>query len=164
MSRDINDEYDLEVERVSRMITGNNYFDFDFNPKGSGIQHIYEHFSGDVVEDKATGLMWQRGGSEHMLNFAKTTDYLKELNQKKFAGFSDWRLPTLNEAMTLMEPQRNKAGLYIDLIFDQKPFCIWTNDNFKFDEQLWKWFVNFVIGGCFDLIITSSCCVRVVRS
>ena len=103
------DEYDLEVERVSRMIKENNYFDFDFNPKGSGIQHIYTYLSNDTIEDKSTGLIWQRGGSENMLNFDKTMDYIKELNQNNFAGFNNWRLPTLKEAMALMESQRTNT-------------------------------------------------------
>lgn len=164
MSQDLKDEYDLELERVSRMIRENNYHDYDVNPEGAGIQHFYKQISGDVIEDKATGLEWQRGGSETMLNFEKKIEYVQDLNQHNFAGFNDWRLPTLNEALGLIESERNKDGLYVDPIFDQKPFCLWTNDTFKSDGETRVWFVNFVIGGCFELDITSSCCVRLVRS
>ncbi len=163
MSQDFNDEYDMEMERVSRMIRENNYHDYDINPEGAGMQHIYKQISSDVIEDQATGLLWQRGGSEDMLSHDQTIDYIHELNQNSFATFNDWRLPALKEAMTLVEPQRNKYQLYVDLMFDQKPFCLWTTDTFISDGQTKTWFVNFVIGGCFDLSMSSSCCVRAVR-
>lgn len=164
MFQETNDEYDLELERVSRLIKDNNYHDFEINPQGAGIQHHYKQIRNNVIEDQTTGLMWQRGGSENMLTLKTAQDYIKELDQNNFAGFGDWRLPTLNEAMGLIESKRNKDGLYVDLIFDQKPFCLWTDDTFKTDGQTRAWFVNFVIGGCFELDITSSCCVRAVRS
>ena len=164
MFQETNDEYDLEIKRVSRMIKAHDYFDFDINPGGKGIQHNYQHVNSDVIEDRATGLLWQRGGSENMLTIKNTVEYIKELNQNNLAGFSDWRLPTLSEALGLVESKRNKDGLYLDLIFDQKPFCLWTDDTFKTNGETRKWFVNFVIGGCFELDITSSCCVRLVRS
>ncbi len=163
MFQELTDEYDLEIERVSRMIKAHQYFDFDINPGGQGVEHDYQHLSRDVIEDKATGLLWQRGGSETMLNLEKKIEYVQDLNQRDFAGFNDWRLPTLNEALGLIESQRNKDGLYVDPIFDQKPFCLWTNDTFESDGETRVWFVNFVIGGCFELDITSSCCVRAVR-
>jgi hypothetical protein len=161
--RETKDEYDIEVERVSRMIQSNNYFDFDFNPKGSGSQHNYKFLDDNTIEDKVSNLIWQRDGSESMLNIDRTIEYINELNHSKHAGFNDWRLPTLKEALTLMEPERNNLGYFIDPIFNEHQFCIWTSDTFKFDDQTYAWSVNFVTGGCFDHDITSNCCVRAVR-
>ncbi|MBD3305685.1 TIR domain-containing protein, partial [candidate division KSB3 bacterium] len=57
------------------------------------IENDYER-QGDVVVDHATGLMWQQSGSDKELTYTQAQQYVKGLNQKKFAGYDDWRLPT----------------------------------------------------------------------
>jgi serine/threonine-protein kinase len=61
-----------------------------------------------VVIDSATNLMWQQAGSPEPMPYDSTERYIRELNNKAFAGFKNWRLPTLGEAMPLMEPQQEK--------------------------------------------------------
>ncbi len=54
-----------------------------------------------VVLDKTTGLTWQNVSPEKM-TWDKLADYVKELNRQKFAGFDDWRLPTISELESLV--------------------------------------------------------------
>jgi len=49
--------------------------------------------------------MWQKGGSSGLMTFTDAKQYAHRINSEKFAGFNDWRLPTVEEAMSLMEPQ-----------------------------------------------------------
>ncbi|MCG8605086.1 DUF1566 domain-containing protein, partial [bacterium] len=98
-----------------------------------------------IVIDRATRLIWQRSGSKYQMSYKKTAGYIAKLNQKNFAGYRNWRLPTLEEAMSLMEPQRC-GKLYIDLLFDKRQWWIWTADCKSADEA---WVVNFEFGSCY---------------
>ncbi len=98
----------------------------------------------EVVVDRATGLMWQQAASSEYMLYSLATEWIKNLNKRCFAGYNDWRLPTLEEAMTLMEHAPNSAGLYIDPIFNsQQRSWMWTADRGEADSA---WYVNFNYG------------------
>jgi len=116
----------------------------------------------EVVVDRETGLMWQQAASsEHML-YSLATEWINNLNKRGFAGYNDWRLPTLEEAMTLMEHAPNSAGLYIDPIFNSKRRSwMWTADRGEADSA---WYVNFNYGySRLNRINSSNNQVRAVR-
>ncbi|MFQ5627930.1 MAG: DUF1566 domain-containing protein, partial [bacterium] len=73
-----------------------------------------------VVIDRTTGLMWQQTTSSRKMVYRLAMQWIHHLNESGFAGHNDWRLPTLEEAMTLVEQLPNSAGLYIDPVFDLK--------------------------------------------
>lgn len=142
-----------EIE-VAFMIKAHNFFCKEYNwsrkwanEKGKGITHLYEvkMLSGEkVVVDHATGLMWQQSGSENSMNFKSAEKYITDLNNRAFAGYEDWRLPTLKEAMSLMEPEV-KNGLFIDEKFDREQSWIWTSDR---TSAFLIWVVSFYHGYC----------------
>jgi len=54
--------------------------------------------------------------------------YINRLNAEKFSGFNDWRLPTLEEAMSLMEPEVSDR-VHINEVFERGGVnFIWTSD------------------------------------
>ena len=121
--------------------------------KGINNKYIVKDINGDkVIFDDATGLMWQQSGSPTLLGeYSKNySSWLKKLNQKEFAGFKDWRLPTLEEAMSLIKPERKNAQ-YIDPVFDSKQEWIWTADKVK--DKSHQWIVSFLDGICADDIL-----------
>ncbi|MBD3305678.1 TIR domain-containing protein, partial [candidate division KSB3 bacterium] len=69
---------------------------FQLDERDRPLKYIQNDFEdqGDVVLDHATGLMWQKSGSTTYMSYGKAQKYVKELNHKQFAGYSDWRLPT----------------------------------------------------------------------
>ncbi|MBN1547263.1 MAG: DUF1566 domain-containing protein, partial [Syntrophaceae bacterium] len=91
------------------------------------ITNQYEA-QGNVVIDHATGLMWQKSGSEKYIDYPAARKYIQELNRKKFAGYEDWRLPTIPELMSLLEPEKQENGLYIKPIFDKNQTWCWSAD------------------------------------
>lgn len=99
-----------------------NLYDSKLNPQGDFANALGDNGDGLTVTDCRTGLMWQRAGldiSSHRVMRKK----IAELNEQGFAGFDDWRLPTLEEALSLMEPALNDKGVHLDPCFSAKqPF------------------------------------------
>ena len=88
-----------------------------------------------ALRDAATGLTWQHGGSAREMVFAATDAYLHTLNTASFAGCDDWRLPTVEEAGTLLEPQA-QDGLHVSVAFGRGVNFIWTADRHP-DGRVW---------------------------
>jgi|TARA_B100002003_G_C14118993_1_gene538171 serine/threonine-protein kinase len=141
----------------------------------STINHYYEKKSineDTVVIDYTTGLMWRQNGSD-AYKWKKAEEWLKNLNSSGYAGFGDWRLPTLEEAVSLLEPSNRYdrddiiVHHYINPIFSYEQSCIWTGDkNDKHHEDFWsaKWTVNFLRGDVFLALPDHHYHVRPVRS
>ncbi|UCE07749.1 MAG: DUF1566 domain-containing protein [bacterium] len=135
---------------ATEMIRMLDFYDKNKNPEGNSFNHQYklQEINGNkVVFDQATGLMWQQSGSPEYINYDAAKKYIDDLNQKGFAGNKDWRLPTLEEAMSLMKPEQKHDNLYIDPVFDAKQIWIWTSDQVKGESRA-AWVVNFFLGGC----------------
>ena len=118
-----------------------------------------------VVLDRASGLMWQQSGSANEISYGEAKEYVARLNSDQFAGYNDWRLPTLEEAMSLMEPTEKNSGMYNDPVFDNTQRWIWTSDT---NETALAWLANFVSGNCYTypndyFDFTSGGYVRAVR-
>ncbi len=156
----------LSEEAVQKMLQENNLFDIRINPSGKGISHQYrevERNSVKLVIDDATGLTWQKGGSERRLTFEAAQAYVDSLNATNHGGYNDWRLPTLKEAMQLMEREWKSGGLllYLALVFDRTQLWIWTSDN---ESAGRAWVVVFNYGYCYRSGVVPDGYVRAVRS
>lgn len=154
----------LSDEAVKKMLHEKNLFDKKWNSSGRGIAHQYkiEPLQGEkVVIDFASGLIWQQSGSREQWNYENARKYIVDLNRDKFAGHSGWRLPTLEEALSLMEAEQKQGGLYIDPVFDSTQNWIWTGDHANMFEA---WQVNFLDGYCFLGHINDRFYARAVRS
>ncbi len=83
--------------------------------------------SGDgTIFDSKTKLMWMKEDfwqiKSKWVNWYTATEFSQRTNHKKFAGYSDWRLPTPEEALTLYDRRKrnmDKDGdkIFIDRIF-----------------------------------------------
>jgi serine/threonine-protein kinase len=98
------------------------------------------------VIDRATELTWQRSGSPEALTYDDAEKYIHDLNKRKLAGYKDWRLPTLDETMSLLKPHKSGRTLYIDPVFDQRQKWIWTWDE---SDAGVSWVVTFRAGCCY---------------
>jgi hypothetical protein len=112
-----------------------------------------------LINDRLTDLTWQRSGSLHSLSFAEAEQYVNDLNRQRFAGHRSWRLPILDEAMSLMKPYKDYGELYIDSMFDQTQQAIWTEEE-TFEGT--RWVVTFSAGYCY-VPVASRYYVRAVR-
>ncbi len=90
-----------------------------------------------TVTDHETQLMWKQTDSyqdtSKWLNWFDSLSYIRDLNNSKFAGFDNWRLPTLDEAEGLYDeefPLRDMDRLEIHLDASFSPgggFSTWTS-------------------------------------
>ena len=148
----------LDYEAVKSMLKEKGFFDVYTNTSASGFSNDFVLESeGKVVYDSNTGLRWQQSGSKEHMPPVAAKEYINKLNRDKYAGYSDWRLPTLEEAMSLMEPTHMNGDLYIDPKFDKSQRWIWTSDPYSASSA---WVVNFSNGYC----LTNGFCSNYVRA
>ena len=83
-----------------------------------------------TVTDLGTSLRWQigTGGS---LPWSNAGEYCNAL---VLAGFSDWRLPTVQELLTLVTAETGKGGSYRDGVFYSNAFNDWSSEEVSSTE------------------------------
>ena len=154
----------LSENDVKDMLWRKGFFNSRWNRLGD-FPNDFEsrEIAGDrVVLDHATGLMWHQSGPEEHIRYDNVGEWVERLNIRGYAGYSDWRLPTLEEAASLLESREMNEDLYIDPKFSAKQSFIWTSD--MISGKGLAWIVNFREGdlGGYDLIAVGS--IRPVRS
>jgi hypothetical protein len=124
---------------VLGMLAERNFFDASRHPAGTGLGNLYELTSIDgdaVVIDRSTNLMWQQTGSDRQYPFAQAKTEIQSLNKQHFAGQVDWRLPTIEEAMSLLTPTK-QVGIHMSpLLSPQAAPILWTADRGG-DQAIW---------------------------
>jgi len=131
----------LSKDDVKSMMEKYDFYAGNYNPYGNFKNYLKDNRDG-TINDRATGLMWEQGGSSGVMRYEEASEYVESLNREKFAGFSDWRLPTLEELASLLKP-KGEDGLYIDPIFDRKQTWCWAADR---SEGVGAWNVRFDLG------------------
>jgi hypothetical protein len=92
--------------------------------------------------------MWQMNGSSSSLENRQAKRYIKRLNKDQYAGYSDWRMPTVEELASLIKKDI-KNGVHIDPVFDNKQISCWTADSSDPKDWIWylaTWIVDFKDG------------------
>ena len=122
-----------------------NFFDTEYNPDGHFENEFTAAGESSILIDQKTSLMWQRGGLD--IGSSRTIQRgIVELNEQGFAGFRDWRLPTMEEAMSLMDPQKNQKGVYLSPVFSKEQPFIFVAAQRKPGGY---WFVDYKQGRAF---------------
>ncbi len=67
----------------------------------------------ETITDTRRKLMWAKDDTwvklGKLVSWWQGQEYIKELNEKKFAGHSDWRFPNGQEARELYNPEFSKT-------------------------------------------------------
>jgi len=79
----------------------------------------------------------------------------------QYGGYRAWRLPTVEEAMSLVDQEKKNEELHIHPAFNPTQRWIWTID--KRDDS-YIWVVNFTNGRCYNDQYYTNYFVRSVRS
>jgi len=162
---------------IRRMLARYDFYDDNFNWRGSFANDFVDNGDGTIT-DRATGLMWQKSGSSRAKDWKQARTYVKHLNKDQFAGYSDWRLPTIDELVSLVE-RETVNEVHIDPIFYDKQKICWSADKGPVfggttanSPQVWH--VNFSEGSLgltilpefrnYNYTLTTRRYVRAVRS
>lgn len=109
---------------------------------------------GQVITDNCTGLMWQRTPPGNTMSWIDALVFARNLT---LSGFSDWRLPNVNELLSIVDYGRHQ--LAINPIFDSLPpisetpgpwepeRSFWSSTSAAFAPEQSAWKVGFAIGG-----------------
>ena len=158
---------DLNPEEVRSVLTTYNFYATCWNYNGDfcnadgDFENQFQDNQDGTVTDKATGLMWQKGGARENMTWLAAREYAEKMNKERLAGFSDWRLPTVEELASLMENSWKNGDLFIDPVFDREMRNCWSLDT-RGMEAAWK--ANFHQGFFLDFPMTSKNSARLVRA
>jgi len=93
----------------------------------------------ETVRDRATGLVWERGGSPYAVTLAGARGYAAQLNAERFAGRGGWRLPTVAELCTLLLPDLDPLLMCQAPVFSPAQRRLWSADEKSFTAA---WYVD----------------------
>jgi hypothetical protein len=134
---------------------------FRLNDEGKPFTYTENEFKDNrngTVTDQVTGLMWQNSGSNRSLTYDEAKAYIKQRNLEQFVGYRDWRLPTIEELISLLEPEPP----HIDPMFDMRQDICWSNDFIRFSNEVWG--VHFRNGIVYWLNIRNIYGILAVRT
>ncbi len=98
-----------------------------------------------TVLDPATHLLWQRAGSPWPLRRPEAQTYVAGLNAARFAGRDDWRLPTVDELLSVLRPGAgpDPADWCAEPALDPGQRWLWSADRKSFTSA---WYADTRLG------------------
>ena len=143
---------DWSKHGLSSSITGSMRHDYKVMD-AQGVQVILDH---------AAGLMWQQNAAAAQMSWPAAFEYITNLNRQSYAGYTDWRIPTIEELASLMEPEKTSTKLYLSPLFGTIPLWCWSADRSDSDQK--AWYVSFSGGGIQELELDSALFALPVRT
>jgi formylglycine-generating enzyme required for sulfatase activity len=115
---------------IDRLVHEHDFFDIRRNPGGTFASRLVSlsYGSDHVVLDEVTGLVWQQSGSPRYMDWKAAGEYIRRLNDERFAGFDQWRLPTVVELASLLRPAATGSSLHVDPAFDPHQVWCWSSN------------------------------------
>jgi hypothetical protein len=114
--------------------------------------------SGDIVTDSETGFMWEDQSTIAYNNWKGAIDYCENLT---LGGYSDWRLPNINELRSIVDYGRNSPA--IDPVFQNTySSWYWTSTVYNGNSSF-PWLLGFNYGYDYNYYQSDSYYVRCLR-
>ena len=141
-----------------------------------GQARSYTDNGDSTVTDNSTGLMWQKcsvgrsgstcaTGSATTMIWATTTAELSAVvtcQDATTAGYTDWRLPNVNELQSLVDYSRVNPSINITYFPNTAASNYWSASTFVNSPSI-AWYASFSYGYVYNLSKTNLYYVRCVR-
>ena len=137
----------LSIENIVECVEKHNFFDNNLNPEGNFENDFVDNRDGTIT-DRATGLMWEKEGSKKETSFPRTDKYINSLNTNKFSGYQNWRLPTINELLSLINPLADD-NFCMEPVFSSDQKWIWSSDT-RSKKSAWSMDIQMGFVTCSD--------------
>jgi hypothetical protein len=157
---------DFDEAAATPMIVRRNFFDASRNNTGRPpAASLTTSLNGAIVEDWATGRAWTRACAAPLpyLGQRRAGMVGSTANSQRLGGASDWRLPTLEEAMSLMTGEENARGLFISPHFSDDGYVV-TCDAQVGGGGSFVWVAAYAQGDCLQVPADAPVAVRLVRT
>jgi hypothetical protein len=117
--------------------------------------------SGEVVTDSKLGLVWQDNSAAKSTKkkWKSAKKYCKNLS---LAGYSDWRLPSYEELLSIVDYDRYDPAIMPSFKNVNTSDYYWSSSSYVSDDE-YAWIVNFKIGYTYYYGKTNGYYVRCVR-
>ncbi len=102
----------------------------------------FEEVNG-IIEDAGAGLVWERSGSRYPVDYEGAKTHVQRLNDEAFGGRTDWRLPTVDELVTLFTGSTEPGEFCQVTVFDSDRSRLWSADRKSFTAN---WFADARMG------------------
>jgi Protein of unknown function (DUF1566). len=148
---------------IKSMLMKYNFYDCGRNEKGNFDNDLKSKTinNNKVIISHSTGLMWHQSGSIEPMEWYNEDEWISELNGNAYAGYSDWSLPTVEEAASLLKARESNMDLFIDPYFSNQQANIWTCDS---HGMYLTWKVRFTYGHVYLQYASCDIYFRPVRS
>ena len=115
----------------------------------------------DMVTDTTTGLQWQDNteASTVTKNWTEAIDYCENLT---LGGYSDWRLPNINELKSIVDRSKSNPAI-VDAFINVSSNYYWSSTT-SVDYEGNAWVVGFNLGYVGNYLKSYSYYVRCVRA
>ncbi|MFZ0612154.1 MAG: DUF1566 domain-containing protein [Desulfobacterales bacterium] len=123
--------------------------------------HDFECSAAETVTDGTVRRMWQHTGSPFQVSWHAARAYIERLNTERFAGHRDWRLPTIDELITLLTDIPRAGDECLAPVFAPGRPWLWSCDRRSFTAA---WYVSTDMGFVAWQDFSAPLYVRAVRS
>lgn len=131
MPRLRSDSRALDEAGIRDMLAARNLFDAARNP-GGGTRRRYEETAVAgvrLIVDADNGLVWTRQQNPVRMNRERSLEWIASLNRIAYGGRRSWRLPTAEEAASLLQAPGGAGQGFVDGTFGSGLAEAWTGDS-----------------------------------
>jgi hypothetical protein len=158
---------DLDESAVNQMIIKRNFFDSSRNTNGRPAAMTRNTLlNGTLIEDRVTGRIWTRNCAPGVPYVGQTDARMVawKANEERLGNVANWRLPTLEEAMSLMTREKNAKGLFISHDFSDDSYVLTCDTCVAGAGRGFVWVACYGPGDCQTVPAETPVPVRLVST
>ncbi|MCP4747327.1 MAG: transporter substrate-binding domain-containing protein [Desulfobacteraceae bacterium] len=98
----------------------------------------FEFQKNGTTFDHGVRLEWKNTLPGQALTWKDALSHIKQLNEIKASGYSDWRMPTVEELYSLICYSNPKSNYFLKRILKSSNLPLWSIDRVKMTNNVWS--------------------------